>query len=662
MKVKKSKLSRFSVFFLFKSCRRGRKKQQTLVSDSDNESCKELHFQNSIVKESNIEEFQPKQLLVKSNKSNNLTGVSGSRKGSSRSQNEPNGFPSLETTPKRDKNSKVVKNLNLKFSPRKKRNNSFSPAKDSPLNCHVTVELSQTYPTPSQVTDGKEDKKSLLERPKSVSPPKTDLKVGFKDENKQHEAKLGRSKSFTEKENFLPRKTQALQNLHNLKVLKKKSIQSQNFSKSFGNFDKQGLERNFDHKLNHGDKDIFWKKRSEKTSEKSKSLVDITSKHSENAEKCESVMKKSSETFHVASRDQERRSGNSKPISRSMRNDLSEQTMKLTSTQLRSRPSQTRIQQRPFSMMESSNESNYVMLNPIPPVLKGPVKPHQNQLWNEKYSSSSSQNRFCQASQATLISAKSHENLDTSNVKSYDYSKWATGYQDNFNDSQLYSSPAVDYTAKVDDLLIKLRKSLKTAPEQSLFATRSQHFYGASNSGFPLKKSKSLEPITAAQKQFLLPEEPSSYNNRYAQTSRSRSRIRHIAKKYNMYTSNENLNSLQFNPTWKQKPMNSYAGLGHDDYVYLSQIPNSLSYSNVQPRNEPSFSSTNFQSQSDEPYLMSSSKCNYYHLNLYVQNARSNPDGAESTPHMYGSEVSDQSCFSRRENLSKPQVFYSLDV
>ena len=663
-----SKLSRFSFFFLFKSCRKDKKNRQTLVNTSDDESCKDADFYNSnIVKESNPNSSNStKKSSIIGYDEGNCCRESGKGAVPLSSPNvlSPNDTGESFTYEKRSynkiANNKVVKNLNFKLSPLKKRHNNFSPSKESPLNCHVTVELAQPFQNSNlQVEanlDNLEDKEPLLQKSESLSP-KRDSNISLKEEKKPSStAKIGRSKSFSDKETFFQRKQQLTRKLHPLLNAKAAKNNNQCFTKSASNLNQKEKFRSKEtDKLPFETKRMVRQKVPKFRSEKSKSLLDIASGHTETIKTSDAVSHNTGKTSDK-SRNKEHCGGSSvanhQTPEKIYSNKFEESTSTTKTTEWKKRSPRKQTQQRPCSMYESPDESNYVMLRSIPPVFKSSVK---RQIQFEEGFTTPSRNYYQHQTKATPVtSAKSHENLRYGVPQNYDYSNCTAGYQENFNDSQLYSSPAVDYAAKVEDLLAKLRRSLKSEPVRSSYATWNPANFDLSNQGFPIKKSKSLEPLTACS-QFLQHDENLYTANRYSQSNRSRTRARHIAKKYNMYTSNENITTLPRNSTWDQKVNNTSSGFGNDDYVYLSQIPY---YSK-----EPTYSANSY-SPSKEPYIMSTRSGDYYHLNLYVHNSRPTPDGAESMPHLDRPSGSKElpSGYSTQETLCKPQVYYSLDV
>ena len=649
----KLNLRSFSFFFLFKSCRKNSKNKDTLITDSD--------VDNSITKESKTSIFvSPAIDVSKPHKRNcdvrDQTKTALLRNRAHSDSNESGRMTKNEkrqTLNKNSNNNKARRNLNFKFSPRKNRN-SFSPSKDAPLNCHVTVNLAQPYDNSEETGD----KEYVLQTSKMDPTPKSDLKVSFKDEDKiKH--KIDRSESLTENETFLQRRqklSQKLPSLTDSKFARQNIAHSnQKFSKSVGNLNSKEPMKSAEFSLK-----TKQPKASRTISLNDEIMPDAKTKKTQKQDFATKI-----DAANLDSSTQGRLHHDHNLYSSvgrkgtNISNQEAKPKVNRSNVQLRSQHSRTQQRQdRPFSMIEGADDSNYVMLNPVPPVLKNTVKP-QNRYWKE-YTPTTHRNQRYETKTAEMFPAKSYDNLGSTGLKKYSYSKWSTGQHESFNDSELYSSPAIDYAAKVDDLLVQLRKSLNKNPAQRSFASSAQehHF---TYSMFPMKKSKSLEPIMAHAQQAQASDCLNSH--RYSQTSRSRSRVKNIAKKYNMYTSNENLPSLSFNSAWDSKPCHSSAGSGYDDYVYLNPIPNP-SPSHTENFHANVAANQPFCLSPEEPYLMSSSTGNYYHLNLYVQNARSTPDGAESTPHLYGSEISENSGsgYSGRESTCKPQVFYSLDV
>ena len=656
----------FSFFFLFRSCRKGKKKKDSLVQDFEEDSL-ELEKNNQstpIVKDDSkiiSSEFITPPKVQKHPSANKWNKEYPLKQLSTSAIFKEQMNSKSKHRDKENNRPKVVKNLNLKFSPLKRRNDSFSPSKTSPLNCHVTVELADTppYSNPKTHVDSNDnnDHKALLQE-EVTERSKTRKSVTFKNENPTRV--VGRSKSFSEKVTVPPKRHSSgkLPLLFNAKL----STNSHNKFRwrSAGNLNIGSNELNDSPKKSTAEQKPDLNQSPE--SAEAKNNLNTSPKQ---MEFCGSKLTAPQKSFKAYTNPREK-TNQIQDSQVKIRNRTPNQPKLIHSSESNARS--THRCPRPQSMITGSSDSNYVMLNPLPSVFKNSVK-HQNSSFYGENLTNVTVNQQKQPNTAALMSAKSHDYLGPHN--SYDSSsKWKTSpYHSNTNGPQLYTSPAVDYAAKVEDLLVKLRRSLQHDHDRNIYTDDvKQNSFDLPSQMFPMKKSKSLEPISAHAQM--------TYQNEFAnqhrlnQASRSRNRVRHIAKKYNMYTSNEDFFSPQSTSQWSYPE--SSPGLGYNDYVYLSQIPKTSS------PNRPMTSSNqeNYASQfgyssgfhdsaisySQDPYLMASRSGDFYHLNLYVKNPRPTPDGAESSSCSFGSEMSSGKLGSNRDSSNRPQVFYALDV
>ncbi|CAK8690275.1 unnamed protein product [Clavelina lepadiformis] len=235
-----------------------------------------------------------------------------------------------------------------------------------------------------------------------------------------------------------------------------------------------------------------------------------------------------------------------------------------------------------------------------------------------------------------------------------------------------FAQSTVDYTTEVEDLLAKLRRSLKEkVPDQSSCVTsQCTKPFQPQAPNFPTvqrQRSRSAERPQVENKSYLCLAPGSSRGQCAHSTSRSRNRSRNIAKRYNLHNSNDNLPRGGANEQrWEARS----EFLNSDDYVYLSGKPsrdhNLHHYGNPKTNamlNEvkinPFRHSNPLPTSCHPDVIMTSRSSDYYHLNLIMTQPRPNPDGAEC--------ATSGSYMVRRHTTeipakTQPHIYYALDV
>ena len=561
--------------------------------------------------------------------------------------------------------SSFAKTINAKLSPLKKRSVHFSPSKNTSINSHVTVELANYEPAFSAHAEPEkrcdDDQPLLKDDPESAKAP--GIPVQYEDPSL---LKVRRSKSFSEKTtSLLQRKKFSYSKLPFEGKLSRKEFQKKLRCLSVGNLSvdsTQNLNENCNFLTSH----------QQEPNSQSKSLFNISSQHSER-HSGETALKNFPKIGQLKSKNLAtvyQKTSQNLPL---LNQNCSEQNRKMDEAELKRRSKSSQLNRFCKPTDKYSDDSNYVMLNPLSTVFFNNTEHQPTRRRERPKSTLIRQQPILEDPQ--IYPAKSFDCLRPEKVCSTP-SSWNSQLGPPPFTPRLYTSPGIDYVAKIEDLLAKLRKSLGNTDDDdtSCFSNDSKSSFNNKQpcSEFPLKKSKSLEPILADSYKFAAATENSS-TPKATTANRSKSRVRHIARKYNMYNSSENVSvsqTLEKDSQEKQSPFDD------QDYVYLSQLPNTnlpsarptpsvarnlnseLSALHYPPRNVFPISHPQ-----DDVY-MTSQRGDFYRLNLFVKNTRSKPDGAESTSNIFRSET-DARLHRRLSNKEKPynpQVFYALDV
>lgn len=679
-KAKKSKSHPFSFFLLFMFCRRRREKDQNvLLSDVDEVKLEPEKSEHSCSNKNVINGSEVPQTNKPVSKHVEFSDGKFSRKNSFKSACEESSIRSTPTLTSKKLRSasnsklaspcKAVKAL-TSFSPLKK-HPTGSPSKSMTLNSHVTVELTRTDSSEKlkkrSTSNLSDDLKPLISLPNcnlEKSPRRESENI-----SKTNTRDLRRTKSLSDH--------QSCDNSHRKRsttsklampvfrpgLSKKKLVKVDNCSSNGdikqNSFDKQlksDLERD---KLNTA-------KESRKTSNNENNLEQMTFQNL-NSKTSLNVSKRISAVCHSSEDENRRKNLHHKEI----KNSLTEQLIKLTSVDMTppgSTKRSVRKRARPYSCFDLNKDSDYVMLNPIPTPdcktknqfpITTPEFSHSNSLYFEHPSSQ----------KVSLHPSKSLNSLHPIQKRNTSGEKEKKFSESGSHSDSLFKSPGIDYLTEVDEILTQLKKSIrKQEAHNSPFPKNPKTLFPESS----MKRSKSVEPIPGYDPQF----EQSMYvdSSRIPPANRSRSRVKYIARKYNMYNSNENVSNARAR---SYSELQSAPNFGYGDYVYLSpkpvsSSPESYAFDGVcSNQSAPaSSSSTNFhfnQSASQAVALnsphnnnntfMTSRTGDYYHLNIIVQN----PINHENSSKYNSPNQKNVSNYSYN-NVRKPHVYYSLDV
>ena len=635
----RSKSQVLAFFFLFMFCRKRKRTGSVLINETDCEETRKENSRNDVTAKENTKNSSEEPKFQEKNDKNVTKELS--------IQSSPS-VSSKRTVS--SSSSKLISSRNAlkawnRISPRRKRIAFSSPSKCTSLNSHVTIELTPIKSSENSerqfATNGAEDQLPLLQDFKENLGPITCNKN--REIPPSNPRKVRRSKSLSDQHppTCSPRK-RSNSSKPTSAVFRhsspKKPINNERH-RSAENINKQKNPNPFsesDHLCENSTK----LKESKEILSAGKSLEKIT--HSRIESRNNSNFSK---RFSAVYQERENR--------------------KKTINQ-RYTP---RKKRRPYSSVELNGESNYVMLNPI-------SSPRKAFIRNQNYSSpdsvepkTSNFEKFT-PEKIAIHPSKSLDSLHPLHKQSIQDESTNDFSTLQLHDDSLFSSPGVDYRARVNEVLTQLRRSLRKQEHADQSNIESESSF---SSGFPIKKSKSVEPITAFDQHY----GQNVYIDGHQAVSgnRSRSRVKYIARKYNMFTSSENVSG--FHPgfyTEQQNPSN----WGYGDYVYLSQKPHLISpekptFDGTYPARCAPVSShskvSNFPSEQrrlckndannsdDEHVIMTSQTGKFYHLNLIVQNSNDRKNGNE-----YNRLKQKELNGYESNNTTSPRVFYSLDV
>ena len=282
----------------------------------------------------------------------------------------------------------------------------------------------------------------------------------------------------------------------------------------------------------------------------------------------------------------------------------------------------------PKSMIESPVDSDYVVLSPQLPETSSTFADYEYMKSGVEISprrKSTAPGMFQSKSANSLLDSSNYHG-DRHQIYENVGSPWS-------------DSPKVDYK-EVQELLTKLRKSLREkVPDRVPAVSFTQQAVTNSKSSklsnhnlYP--RSKSVEPLTTSGA-----DEAEARNAEHVVTSRSRSRARNIAKRYNMCHSSDNL--------IERTASRADDLLSHSDYVNVSPIAVAGNAGHGQVRKP--------RPRSARDFTVASHSNDFYHLNVFV----ADPWSMSRAANAFGG------CSSSTSNgtgSKQPQIFYALDV